>query len=120
MNSITSLPIPLVFKENEIRHTYLNNFLDWCGNQRQNNLFWLAISLTLHGCLITPFTIGIILFSGSSLVLFILAFCSMCMVLVTNLAALPTRITIPFFFFSILLDLMIIVLSISLYHNSLY
>jgi hypothetical protein len=52
-----------------------------------------------------------VLMGGNSLPLFILAIVSMGMTLVTNLAALPTKITIPVFFLSILIDLGIVIAS---------
>ena len=49
------------------------------------------------------------MFTGNNLYLFVLAIAAMGMTLVTNLAALPTKITIPVFVLSILIDLAIVI-----------
>ena len=82
--------------------------MTWCTNQQENRLLWLGIALTGHGCIITPLTIMAVLLAGTNLFLFILALVAMGLSLVTNLAALPTRITIPVFVLSILIDLVVI------------
>jgi hypothetical protein len=53
-----------------------------------------------------------VMLSGNSMFLWALVIGAMTMTLVTNLAALSTKITIPVFFLSILIDLGIIVSSI--------
>ena len=53
-----------------------------------------------------------VLLAGTNLFLFVLALVAMGMSLVTNLAALPTRITIPVFILSILIDIVIIATSV--------
>jgi hypothetical protein len=87
----------------------MKRFLDWCASQQEKKFLWLGIALTAHGCIITPITIMAVTLAGTSLVLFILAIAAMGLVLVTNLAALPTKITIPSLFFSIAVDLGIII-----------
>ena len=49
------------------------------------------------------------MFTGNNLYLFVVAIAAMGMTLVTNLAALPTKITIPLFILSLLIDLGIII-----------
>lgn len=73
---------------------------------------WLGIALSAHGCIITPLTIMAVLLAGTNMFLFILAIVAMGATLVTNLAALPTKITLPVFFLSILIDLAIIFSSV--------
>ena len=70
---------------------------------------WLGLILTLHGCILTPLTIMAVLMAGANLFLFILCIVAMGMSLVTNLAAMPTKVTIPVFLFSLLIDLAIII-----------
>jgi hypothetical protein len=82
--------------------------MNWCEGQQKNRLLWLGVSLTAHGCILTPITIMAVLLAGTNLVLFVLALVAMGVSLVTNLAALPTKITIPVFVFSIVLDIVII------------
>ena len=74
-------------------------------------MLWLGIILAAHGCILTPLTVMGVMFTGNNLYLFVLAIAAMGMTLVTNLAALPTRITIPVFLLSILIDVAIVVSS---------
>ena len=92
-------------------------FMNWCNNQQHNRLLWLAVVLLAHGCILTPLTVVIALAAGTSLVLFTLATAAMAMVLVVNLAALPTRITLPVFLLSIFIDLGIVIASAVLGFN---
>lgn len=91
-------------------------FINWCKSQEENRFGWLAIALATHGCMITPLTLFIIMLTGNSMFFWGIAIAAMGISLVTNLAALPTRITIPVFFFSILLDLGIVIASLSIWH----
>lgn len=89
--------------------TLLKKFIDWCDDQQKNRLLWLGVALSAHGCIITPITIMAVLLAGTNLSLFILALVAMGASLVTNLAAMPTKITIPVFILSTLVDIAIIV-----------
>jgi hypothetical protein len=53
--------------------------------------------------------------TGNSMLSWSFAIAAIGMSLITNLAALPTKITIPTFFLSILLDLGIIITSLSVW-----
>lgn len=83
--------------------------MNWCDDQQKNRLLWLGVALSAHGCIITPITIMAVLLAGTNLSLFILALVAMGASLVTNLAAMPTKITIPVFILSTLVDIAIIV-----------
>jgi hypothetical protein len=92
----------------------LSRFINWTNRQQENRLMWLGIALTAHGCILTPLTIFAVVLSGTSIVLFMLALIAMSMTLVTNLAAMPTKYTIPIFLFSILIDLGIVIACASI------
>ncbi|PWT97045.1 MAG: hypothetical protein C5B52_14585 [Bacteroidetes bacterium] len=83
-------------------------FAAWTKSQQKNRLLWLALGLAGHGCVATPITIMFVILAGNNLTLFMTAIVAMGITVVVNLAAMPTKITIPVFFFSILVDLMII------------
>jgi len=87
-------------------------FLNWSKGQEKNRFLWLGIALTGHGCFLTPLTIYAILLSGMPFTYFIVALAAMALALVTNLAALPTKITIPAFLLSLAIDLCIIIASV--------
>jgi hypothetical protein len=88
--------------------SFINSFLNWCKGQESNRLLWLGVALSAHGCIITPLTIMAVLLAGTNLFLFILALVAMGASLVTNLAAMPTRVTIPVFILSTIIDIVII------------
>ena len=84
-------------------------FFNWCKSQEKYRIGWLAVTIAIHGCILTPMTLVSIIFSGNNIVFWMLAMVAMTMSIVTNLAALPTKITIPIFFFSVLIDLVVII-----------
>jgi hypothetical protein len=85
-----------------------SRFINWCEGQQENRILWIGLGLGGHGCVITPITIFAIVMSGNSMALFMTAVLAMAMTLIVNLAALPTRITIPVFILTILVDLGVI------------
>src|SRR5215218_2064649 len=94
--------------------SFFARFINWCKGQEQNRLLWLGIALAGHGCILTPLTVMAVLLAGTNLYLFILAIVAMGMSLVTNLAAMPTKITIPVFILSILIDIAIVISSLAI------
>ena len=99
------------------KQSILTRFISWCKSQEKHRLGWLAVIIAGHGCVFTPITLFAITLSGNSMVFWSMAIAAMGMSLVTNLAALPTKITIPVFFFSVLIDLVIIVNCIAVGFN---
>ena len=93
------------------RKNTLSSFLDWSKAQEYNRLLWVGIGLATHGCIITPLTIMALLFFTNGevpMVSFTVVIMAMVMVLITNLAALPTKITIPVYALSIVADLVVL------------
>jgi len=97
----------------ESKKVISRQFLDWCKAQEKDRMLWLAIIVSSHGCIITPLTALVVAFSVNSILLWILATGAMGMALVTNLAALPTKITIPVFVLSLVIDIVIIISCIA-------
>lgn len=91
----------------------MSKFFSWVNSQEENRLTWLAVALVTHGCVITPFTVITVMATTQNFALFMTAMAAMTMTLVTNLAALPARITIPSFFLSVIIDLVIVGVSFS-------
>jgi len=96
------------YSQQSLRSSVFKKFLTWSEGQQQNRLLWLGIALSAHGCIITPLTVMAVLLAGTNMYLFILTIVAMGASLVTNLAALPTRITIPVFILTTLIDIAII------------
>ena len=84
----------------------------WCDGQETYRFGWLGAIIAFHGCVLTPITLFAVILSGSNIWLFSAAIVAMGMSLVTNLAAMPTKITIPVFFLSIIIDIVIISMCI--------
>jgi hypothetical protein len=87
-------------------------FFSWCQGQEPFRFGWLAIILAVHGCVLTPITAMAIAVGGNDIVLWFAAISAMAMALVTNLAAMPTKVTIPVFFLSIVIDIVIMGVSL--------
>ena len=83
-------------------------FMNWCEGQQEKRILWIGLGLAGHGCVFTPLTVFLVMMAGNSMALFMTAILAMAMTLVVNLAAMPTKITIPVFLFTILVDLGII------------
>lgn len=112
--SITSVPVYVKTKP-----SLVHRFSAWCRAQQKNRLAWLAVSLFSHGCLITPLTLLFVMLAGNHMLLWSMTIGAMTMTLVVNLAALPTRVTIPVFFFGLLIDLAVIVNCIAIGFGSI-
>ena len=66
-----------------------------------------------HGCVFTVLTVMAILFTGNHFIFWPFAIAAMAVPLVTNLAAMPTRVIIPVFIASLIIDLAIIGLCLA-------
>ena len=95
--------------EQQTKTSAISRFLSWCEGQEKYRFGWLAAALAVHGCALTPITLFAIILAGTNMLFFVLALVAMGMALVTNLAAMPTRVTIPVFFISIAIDIAIII-----------
>lgn len=84
-------------------------FITWCDEQEKFRLGWLAAALTLHGCVLTIVTMFAVVLAGNHFIFWPFVIVAMGATLLVNLAAMPTKITIPVFFASVLIDLVIII-----------
>jgi hypothetical protein len=86
--------------------------INWAEGQEENRLLWTAITIMGHGCFFTIVTLFAVIFTGNNFIFWPIAAAAMGMPLVANLAAMPTKITIPLLFFSVLIDLGVIITCI--------
>jgi hypothetical protein len=87
-------------------------FFDWAAKQDvPYHIGWVGISVTSMTAVFFPLTLAAVLFNGASFGLIIVAMCSLVLVFVSNLAAMSTKYTIPFFVLGIAIDLVVIGLS---------
>ncbi len=95
------------------KQSALSKFMAWCNGQERNRFGWVGGILAIHGCALTPVTLVTIAITSNNIVFWIMAISAMGMCLITNLAALPTKVTIPVFLFSVILDIGIIASTIA-------
>jgi len=88
-------------------------FIGWTNKQEKNRMLWTAIAIAGHGCIFTILTTLAILFTGNHFIFWPFAIGAMSVTVVVNLSALPTRITIPVFFLSLIIDAVIIAMCIA-------
>ncbi|MBS1598884.1 MAG: hypothetical protein JST75_11730 [Bacteroidetes bacterium] len=94
------------------RTSVITRFFQWAESEDKiNHVAWVGISVTLMSAVLFPGTMAAILFNGASFNLIIAAMSAFVFVVVTNLAALPTKYTIPFFFFAALIDVAVVIAS---------
>lgn len=101
-----------VFQVTQAHASLWKKFINWADGQEKNRLGWTAFAIAGHGCVFTIVTIAMILFTGNNFIFWPFAIAAMGTPLIVNLAALPSRITIPVLFFSVLVDVAIIVLCL--------
>lgn len=106
--------ISTTYTENVPSASLLKKFFTWCKGQDENRFMWIGIALAGHGCILTPLTVMAVLLAGTNMFLFVLAIVAMGTSLVTNLAAMPTKITIPVLALSILIDIAIIISCVAI------
>ncbi len=94
------------------KNTLWTRFINWADNQEENRLGWTAFAIAGHGCVFTILTVAVILLTGNNFIFWPFAIGAMSASLISNLAALPTKITIPILFLTILIDLAIIVICL--------
>ncbi len=97
---------------NDATFSLWKRFIKWAEGQEENRFFWLAIGIVGHGCVFTIITMMVVLSTGNNFIYWPFAIAAMAMTVVSNLAALPTKITIPIFFLSLLIDAVIILLCL--------
>jgi hypothetical protein len=89
----------------------LTRFINWSKNEEKNRIAWVGISIMLITAIFFPVTMASILVHGGTFKLIIGAMFSLILVVVPNLAALPTRFTIPAFFTGVFIDIILIAVS---------
>src|SRR5262245_12303682 len=94
------------------RISIFKRFIEWCTAQDKNRFGWLAAILTSHGCILAPITMFAIFGAGLGFVYIAFTIAAMAICVISNLAAMPTRFTIPVYFFSVLIDLVIIAVAL--------
>jgi hypothetical protein len=94
------------------RPSALSRFFKWAADEDQErHIGWVGITMTIMTAICFPLTMAVILMNGAAFGPIVAAMTSLVLVVVTNLAALPTKYTIPFFFMGILIDIVVIAIT---------
>ncbi|QEC66312.1 hypothetical protein FRZ67_02940 [Panacibacter ginsenosidivorans] len=111
--------IPLINQVNIQHKNYISTFINWCERQEKNKMFWQGLAYMGIIGMTLPLTLASILFlGGANFSLIIIAAVVNVPVLALNLAAQRTKVTLPPFFFALLVDVAIVLYSFAyfLYH----
>jgi len=111
-NIIRTMPAKSITRTSQ--PSAFSRFITWCESQEKYRFGWLGGILAIHGCALTPITLFAVVLFGTNFALYIIALIAIALPVITNLAAMPTKVTIPVFFLSILMDVAVIILSLSL------
>jgi hypothetical protein len=90
----------------------VKRFMAWCASKEEKRLLWQGVTLSVHGCILTPVSLLAALLAGVDNYLYVPVIIAIAIAFISNLAALPTKITIPVFFISVLIDLGVITAAI--------
>lgn len=91
------------------KHGLLSKFIAWCEKQESDKFLWLGLTFFLQIGIMVPLTaFSILFFGGNNLALWIILVTVNVPTLIVNLAALPTKTTLPFLFFAWLAEITII------------
>ena len=86
-----------------------SKFMSWCEAQESSRFLWLGLTFFLQIGMAVPLAaFSIIFFGGNNFLLWIILLAVNVPTLVLNLAALPTKTTLPFLFFAWLTEITII------------
>jgi len=96
------------FTQTIVKKNLWKRFITWANGQEENRFGWTAFAIAGHGCVFTVITVAVILATGNNFIFWPFAIGAMAASLITNLAALPTKIIIPTLFITVLIDIAII------------
>lgn len=83
-------------------------FLQYAEAQQPNRFGWLAFSFFMQGCVLVPITLMIVVMRGNPFELWIPCLVGFVITETTNLAAMPTKVTIPVFWAGVVIDLLVV------------
>jgi hypothetical protein len=101
----------VIINESKKIRNLVRRFKAFCEQQQENRLGWTAFTLAAQVFLLAPLTLMAIALNGNRFALWIPVILSSFAVVLCNLMALPTKITIPVFCLSVLINAGVIMLS---------
>lgn len=98
------------------KESVIKKFLAWCGRQEGSRLFWMGLALLGGIGTIVPLTLlTVVFFADNNFALWVIVCTINVPVLILNLAAQPTKVTLPVLFFAWAINALIIVYSIAVF-----
>jgi hypothetical protein len=89
----------------------LTRFINWCDLQESNRFLWLGMAFMGSIGMVLPLTLVTVLLTSQNFILLAIAAIANVPVLAINLAAQPTKVTLPFLFSAWLINFSVIVYS---------
>jgi hypothetical protein len=111
MQAIQYLPDYKSMQAQKSQVHVIARFMEWIKKEEKNHIAWVGASIMVMSAVFFPITITAILLNGAIFTLVMGAVVSLAGVVITNLAALPTKYTIPALMMGILMDIVLIVIS---------
>jgi hypothetical protein len=94
---------------NTVKAGFFKRFFNWCNKQEEYRFLWLGITLFGLIGMVLPLTLlSILFFANNNFMLWIIACAANVPVLALNLAAQPPKVTLPFLFITLVIDVAII------------
>jgi hypothetical protein len=94
------------------KRSLLSKFNAWATKEESDyHVAWVGASIIAMAAVFFPLTMTAILLNGAVFGLIIAAMASLSVVVITNLAAMPVKLTIPFFLLGVIADVAIITAS---------
>jgi hypothetical protein len=98
---VHGIKTPFQYREAKAHTNIFSRLFEWCEKQESNRFLWLGLTFFAQIGLTVPLTAySIIFFGGNTFLLWIILCTVNVPVLVLNLAAMPTKTTLPLLFFA--------------------
>jgi hypothetical protein len=110
-NSLTAIQQQRFQLAKARRLGFFTRFINWCDLQECNRFLWLGIALMGSIGMVLPLTLVTVLLTSQNFILLAAAAIANVPVLAVNLAAQPTKVTLPFLFSAWLVNFSVIVYS---------
>jgi|HubBroStandDraft_6_1064221.scaffolds.fasta_scaffold1282142_1 hypothetical protein len=112
MTFITTQPQPVYAYHLARRRSWFKLFSEWANQEDiDHHIAWVGGTVTSMAAVFFPLTMTSILLNGAAFGLIIAAMTSLTLVVITNLAAMPVKYTIPIFCLAVITDMAIVVAS---------
>lgn len=99
--------------ESRTRVNIFDRIMRFAEAQEENHFGWVGASIMIQASLLFPMAMLTVVATGGPFYLIAFAIAALAMVVVTNLAALPTKYTIPALIISAIMDFLIVAIALA-------